>query len=312
MILGLDGGGTKTAAVLADRQGHVLAECSGPASNFQIIGVDAAAQVLFSLSTECCRQAGHPLSRIEAIVAGLTGAGREADQDRMKSAFIAHAQTFGATFPRVRIESDARIALEGAFEGGPGIILIAGTGSIAFGKTTDGNILRTGGWGRLIGDEGGGYAMGRDGLNVVSKELDGRLKKTLLAKLVESEFGFSGQEKIIEEVYRNNFDLASLAPLVIKAAEQHDHECERILNRSAYELSELVRALTFRMEAATRGPRQKIPLAFIGSLLQTESVFSKIVKHKIEFSLPQISVRKPVAAPVMGAVLMARELTGPS
>jgi N-acetylglucosamine kinase-like BadF-type ATPase len=126
--------------------------------------------------------------------------------------------------------------------------------------------------------------------------------------MAAEEFGLSNQERIIEQVYKNNFDMASLAPLVIRAAAEHDLECGRIINRAAFELSELVRGLTLRMERATRGPRQKIPLAFIGSLLTTETVFPNIVKHKIESSLPQITVRKPLTAPAYGAVLIALTL----
>ncbi len=308
-VVGIDGGGTKTAAILTDLSGKTLAEDTGGPSNFQMIGVDQAAQVLLSVIQGCCKKAGCTPSDITSVVAGLTGAGRESDQERMKKAFLDHGREFGAEFDHLIIESDARIALEGAFKGSSGIILIAGTGSIAFGKAQDGTILRVGGWGRMIGDEGSGYAIGRDGLNIVSKELDGRGKKTLLSQLVADQFGLSSQERIIGSVYRNNFDIASLAPAVIEAAAKHDMECERILNRAAFELSEHVRALTFKIERAARGTRTKIPLSFIGGLLTAESVFSRVVKHKIEYSLPQVMVVRPQSSPAFGAVLMALEKT---
>ena len=307
-VIGIDGGGTKTAALLADEKGKTLAEDAGGPSNFQFIGVDQAARVLFSVISQCCQKAGCPISQVKCVVAGLTGAGRPSDQERMQKAFEAHARQSGAEFGTLKIESDARIALEGAFEGASGIILIAGTGSIAFGKTTEGDVFRVGGWGRIVGDEGSGFMIGREGLNAVTKELDGRGKKTQLTVIVAEKFGLSSQERIIAEVYRNNFDLASLAPLVIEAASKHDQECERILNRAAFELSEHVRALTLRMERATRGARQKIPLSFVGSLLTEDSVFPKIVKHKIEFTTPQIVVRKPQSTPAYGAALMALKL----
>jgi len=308
LVIGIDGGGTKTSAILADSSGVILAEEAGGPSNFQIIGTEKTADTLFTLITDLCQNAGRPIGEVHAVAAGLTGAGRESDQERMHTAFQELARNFGVQFGRIRIDSDARVALEGAFEGSSGIILIAGTGSIAFGKTPEGEILRVGGWGRFIGDEGSGYVIGRDGLTAVSKELDGRGRKTMLTAMVADRFGLSNQERIIEQVYKNNFDIASVAPLVIQAATGHDLECERILNRAAFELSELVRGLTLRMERATRGPRQKIPLSFIGSLLTGESVFSKIVKHKIEFSIPQIVVRKPQGSPAYGAVLMALQL----
>lgn len=309
-VVGIDGGGTKTTAMVADTSGNVLAEDTKGPSNFQIIGIDQATDVLFSCVEECCKEAGATLPEVAALVAGLTGAGRPSDQERVKSALAARFKGSKLPLPSLIIESDARIALEGAFKGAGGIILIAGTGSIALGKIPEGKTLRVGGWGRILGDEGSGYAIGLQGLNCVTRELDGRGRKTFLTGLLADQFGLRDQEAIIREVYRNNFDIASLAPLIIKAAEQHDQESERILNRAAFELTEHVRALTFALEQATRGPRQKIPLSFVGSLLTQESIFMRIVKHKIEFSIPQITVVKPQAPPVYGAVLMACTLKG--
>jgi N-acetylglucosamine kinase-like BadF-type ATPase len=305
-VIGIDGGGTKTAATLADMQGNVLAEEVGTASNFQIIGVEQAAAALFAVADACCQKAGLSLGQVKTLVAGLTGAGRAADQQRMQKGFESYAQSRGVTFERVVIESDARIALEGAFKGGAGIILICGTGSIAFGKSHSGAVFRVGGWGRILGDEGSGYAIGRDGLNAVTRQLDGRGKKTLLTELVARTFNLRTQEDIITAVYREQFDVASVAPLVIEAAAQHDVECERILNKATFELTEHVRSLVLMLEAASpERTRQKIPLAFIGSVISTESVFTKILEHKITFSLPQISLVKPMAPPSYGAVLLA-------
>ncbi|MBF8247713.1 MAG: putative N-acetylglucosamine kinase [Bacteroidetes bacterium] len=183
-VVGIDGGGTKTAAVIADLRSTFAAEAKGPASNFQVIGVEKASEVLFAIVQECRRTVGCELEDIAFVLAGLTGAGRASDQKRMGEAFRSFSMKQGADFKNIRIESDARVALEGAFKGKPGIILIAGTGSIAFGKDLKGNICRVGGWGRTIGDEGGGYAIGRDGLNAVTRDLDGRGERTKLTKRV--------------------------------------------------------------------------------------------------------------------------------
>ncbi len=308
-VIGMDGGGTKTAAMLASRSGSVVAEATGGASNFQVIGVEEAARVLHEVITACCGKAGCSLSQVGAVVAGLGGAGREADQQRMREAVRQRLAKKGQTVPAILIESDARIALEGAFKGAAGIILISGTGSIAFGKGYDGTVHRVGGWGRILGDEGSGYFLGREGLNVVTRSLDGRIRKTILAKLVAEKFGLADQERIIAAVYRENFDIASVAPLVIQAAAEHDPDCERILNRATFELTEHVRALTLKIEASARGhARQKLPLAFIGSVITADSIFKKILYHKITFSLPQISIVTPASPPAFGAVLMAQRL----
>ncbi len=303
-VIGIDGGGTKTAAMLADLKGNVLVEQTGGPSNFQIIGVEKAAEVLFDLIERCCAEIGCSVDEVRSIAAGLTGAGREADQERMRIGLIEYARGARQILREVIVESDARVALEGAFRGNVGIILISGTGSIAFGKDQAGNVHRAGGWGRILGDEGSGYSIGRDALNAVTKDLDGRGKPTLLTKLVAKQFGLSDQEKIISAIYRDNLDVASLAPLVIEAATSHDVEASRILNKATFELAEHVRALLNKIEKVSR-VRQKIPLAFIGSVISSDNVFSNILRNKIVFSLPQISIVKPQALPAYGAVLLA-------
>ena len=300
----MDGGGTKTAAILADLKGTVLAEENGGASNFQIIGVEKAAGVLFELAEACCSQVGCSMDDVQSIAAGLTGAGRAGDQQRMRDGLVEHAKKKKVKLKDIVIESDARIALEGAFKGKAGIILIAGTGSIAFGKDPEGNVHRVGGWGRILGDEGSGYAIAREALNAVTKHLDGRGKKTLITDLIARKFDLSTHEELINAVYRDGFDIAAVTPLVIQAAEKDDVEAARILNRATFELSEHVRALLLKIEKST-GARQKVPLALIGSVITSESVLSTVLKHKITFSMPQISIIAPESPPAYGAVLLA-------
>lgn len=305
-VIGIDGGGTKTAAQLSDLRGKVVAESQAGPSNFQVIGVDAAATTIVELIVSCCSKAQCEPSQVAAICVGLTGAGRPGDQRRMAEGVRRSAVARRIVFGNLFVESDARIALEGAFKGSAGIILISGTGSIAFGKDRNGNVHRVGGWGRILGDEGSGYTIGRHGLNAVTKHLDGRGGKTLLTDLVAQRLGLSTQEQIVAAVYGENFDVASVAPLVIEAATSRDLICERILNKATFELAEHVRALTLKIEAASGGhARQKIPLSFIGSVLSGENVLTKIATHKITYSLPQISIVKPQAQPVYGAVLLA-------
>jgi len=306
LFVGIDGGGTKTTLVLADHQGNPLARVSGGPSNFLIIGTDKASEVVFSLIEHCCTTTHRSMNEIVSVVAGLSGAGRDTDRFRMRDALVARARRSGVTFDHVAVESDARVALEGAFRGKPGIILIAGTGSIALGKAPDNSIHRVGGWGRVIGDEGSGYAIGQESLNVVSRHHDGRISAPLLAKLIGERFGLDSQERIINAVYREQFDLASLVPVVLEAAEKGDDESRRIVTHASVQLSEIARAIVLKIEGATRGARrQKLPLAMLGGLLTKETVLTKILTQKIVFSLPQITIVKPEAQPETGAALLA-------
>jgi N-acetylglucosamine kinase-like BadF-type ATPase len=304
LVIGMDGGATKTAALLSDLDGVVIAEETGGASNPQVVGPEKSADVIVNLVEKLCGKANCSTNQVLAVVAGLAGAGREGDKMRVKTATLAEAKRRKVTVGRMTIESDGRIALEGAFKGRPGIILIAGTGSFALAKDHKGGIHRAGGWGRVVGDEGSGFVIGRDGLNVVAKHIDGRGKTTMLTKLVDEKLGLSNQEKIINGVYRENFDVATVAPLVIEAAEAKDVECARILNKATFELSEHVRTLVNKIEESSRR-RSKISLAFIGSLISHDNIYQRILTQKITFSLPQVTVIAPEAPPGYGAVLLS-------
>jgi N-acetylglucosamine kinase-like BadF-type ATPase len=304
-VIGLDGGGTKTTAQLADLEGTVVAETQGGPSNFQIIGIEEAARTILDLVDTCCHTVGCNNSQIGSVVAGLSGAGRTVDQQRIAGGIQDAAQKRGMYFPDLKIESDARVALEGAFLGKQGIILICGTGSIVFAKDGKGTVNRAGGWGRLIGDEGSGYEIGREAFRSVARMLDGRGKKTRLAKMLGSSFGFATHDDIVRAVYREDFDLASVAPMVLRAAQSKDRVAIGILDSAASELLETLLAVLERMGKRGQGGRTTIPLVLVGGLLESENVYSKKVKALIRRQLRNISIQKPIARPVQGAVLMA-------
>lgn len=247
-VIGIDGGGTKTTAVLCALDGAILAEAQEGPSNFQIIGIEQAAHTILNLIETCARSIGCSISQIGAVVAGLAGAGRPADQQRMLDGLIDAAQTKNLDLNKLIIESDARIALEGAFGGKHGIIVIAGTGSIVFGKDGRGKTYRAGGWGRLIGDEGSGYSIGRAAFQAVAKLLDGYGEKTKLLKLFNEKFGLGTQEAIIHALYRDNFNVASVAPLVMEAASKGDKVAKKILTHACSDLINVIHVGTCENE----------------------------------------------------------------
>ncbi len=304
-VIGLDGGGTKTAIQLADSKGQVLAESIGGPTNFQISGVEGAAKTIIDLIETCCHTVGCNTSQIGSVVAGLTGAGRPSDQQRMAEGVRAYAQGRSVYLRDLAIESDARIALEGAFLGDPGIIVIAGTGSIVYAKDRQGAMHRAGGWGRLIRDEGSGYRIGQDGMRAIARMIGGVSGKTSLAAMVGQEFGLRTQEEIIRAVYKENFDLASVAPFVIRAAQKRDRIAAGILSSAASEVVEMVHAVVVPLRRSAGQPRRRIPLVFVGSLLDSENIYSAKVRALIRKELKSIVIQKPIASPVRGAVLMA-------
>lgn len=304
-VIGLDGGGTKTVAELFNLEGKVLADVRGGPSNFQVIGEDKAAEVILNLCEECCRTAGVVPEDIGAVVAGLTGAGRENDQQRMVEVLNRFAAQRNLEFHRFVVESDARIALEGAFSGHTGIIAIAGTGSIVLGKDENGAIYRAGGWGRIVGDEGSGYAIGREAFRAAARVLDGRLKKSLVFEYLKSEHNLGNQRAIVDALYKQGFDVASVVPLVLKAAEEKDQPAMDILHQAADDLLEVIEAVVKKMRAEGK---KKIPLAFVGSLLTNENYYSRVLKRTIHSKLHLVEVHNPEGSPVKGAGVMGRKM----
>jgi len=299
-VIGIDGGGTKTALIAASLSGDILLELEGGPSNFQVIGTKRAARAIISLVKKALAQIReHPVS-VVAFLCGLTGAGRKHDRERIGEAILAESKKQSVSLPSVWIESDAMIALEGAFKGGSGIIVIAGTGSIVYGKDEHGVLYRVGGWGRLIGDEGGGFAVGRDALRAMARMLDGRGESTEIAKLFANEMNLKNEQDIVSFLYEEKKDPAVLAPLVVKAAAEGDRIAQRILSLQAQELVEHVGALLRKMKI-----RRRIPLALIGSMVRDGQQYARLVRTKIAKTFPQVIVQDPAAPPAYGAVLLA-------
>jgi N-acetylglucosamine kinase-like BadF-type ATPase len=306
-VVGIEGGGTKTTAVLCAMDGIILSEAQGGPSNFHIVGIEKTATTLLDLIQTCCHSVGCSVSQIGAVVAGLAGAGRVPDQQRIMDRLLEIARMKSFTLEKVLIESDARIALEGAFSGKPGIIVIAGTGSIVFGKDERNRVYRAGGWGRLLGDEGSGYAIGREAFHAVAKMLDGHGEKTKLVKLFDEKFGLGSQDTIIDAIYRENYDLASVIPAVMEAASKGDPVAKKIFIRACSDLVEVIETVLIKMNKGKRSVPKR-SLAFVGSLLTHDNFYSRKIRSALKREIPLVSIRNAESFPVVGAALMARRL----
>lgn len=298
-VLGIDGGGTKTDAILVSPDGSLVTEEHAGPTNLQIVGTNQAATTIIKLIQDCCKKAGNSTSYIQSIVLGLAGAGRSIDKSTLLEELASIASQYNLHLPNIIIETDARIALEAAFASSFGIVLIAGTGSIALGKGEDGKLYRAGGWGRILGDDGSGYAVALKALNAAIRSFEGRGDKTVLNNLALEHFKVTLLDDLVTKIYRENVDVASFVPKVFQAEQEFDHVAHNILFSQANELAELVRVLIGQMK-----PKRKIPVALMGGLLEYENVYSKMVKERIICSFPQIVVQKPKFPAAFGAAIM--------
>ncbi len=267
-----------------------------------MFGLDKVSETLFNLLEDCIKNLNCEFDDLISVVLGTAGAGRKDDVERFENHFLSYAKSQKALIKNFKVVSDARIALEGAFSGRPGSILISGTGSIMFGKDSKGEIHRVGGFGRFIGDEGSGYSIGKKGLAAVSKFYDGRGILTMLSKLAANHFKINDSEKLINAVYKNNFDIAQVAEQVIYAAKKDDEVCKKIVDEETDEL-------IFHITAMKEKLKQEImEIAFIGSIITNDNYFSQMLNKKIKERFKDVIVKEAEHQPVMGAVFLAKEI----
>ncbi len=305
LYLGFDGGATKTTGIAMDGDRNILGEVTGGPSNFQIIGTEQASENIFAVTETLLVKAGSGFPVIRSIYLAIAGAGRIADADRMRDAFKELITKRGHPLPVISIGSDAIAALEGAFSGRPGIILISGTGSILFAKDSSDRIHRVGGWGRFIGDEGSGYAIGHDCLSAIARQLDGRGKQTTMWHLLKEKRGIGTSQELISGVYQHELDIASFAPIVIEAAGLGDEIANEILSKSADALCEHVEAVLPQLDTT-------VPLVLSGSLLDPKNLFSQKVRLNLQTRFPHLKIQEPDHPPAVGAALLAFRKPGPS
>jgi N-acetylglucosamine kinase-like BadF-type ATPase len=301
-IIGIDGGGTKTHCLLASLDGKIIHECYSGPSNFLVQGIEPVSATLLNLINSCINKLKISMKEIEVVLLGTTGAGRRSDAERLEQGFVEYLKKQDLKINRFRVESDARIALEGAFTGKPGSILIAGTGSIMFGKDAQGSIHRVGGFGRYLGDEGSGYMLGKKGLVAVSKEFDGRGNPNMISQLLKEKFNISSSEILITEIYKNNFDIAKVAPLVIQAAEKNDELALKIIEDETDELLLHISTMHKKLN------EKILYAAFVGGIITNKNIYSDTLRKKIDEKLLNVVVKDAENSPAMGAVLMAKQI----
>src|ERR671916_3179556 len=179
IVIGIDGGGTKTRAVVADERGRWIADVVGPGSAVRPGQVERSAQVITDVVRDALASCEMTHVRPKVLCVGVAGVGRDPEREALWQALLARDLA-----DEVVIHAGFAVALDDAFGDGPGILLIAGTGSVAFGRGPSGTFGRAGGWGPIFGDEGSGQWLGRRALSAVAAAADGREPPTALTGAV--------------------------------------------------------------------------------------------------------------------------------
>lgn len=291
-FLGIDGGGTKTRALLVDSTGHPIHSVESGPSNLNIYEDLTVRSSLQDVVKSCIQAAdGRPV----AACFGLAGAANPQTKARLTDIIqTLELDTF-------KIVSDAEIALEGAFRGGPGILLIAGTGSVCFGKSATGNIHRTGGWGWLADDAGSAGWIGQRALEIALQEQDGRREGTAFRDTVLPCLGIHCEEDIAARLYQPQIPrskIAELSSCVFDLVRKQNPTAIAIYDNALQALEALVRI------TADKLPNRAEALVFSGGLFAHHPDFHQALETK----LSDFKIQTALDTQLEGAIRIARKI----
>jgi len=303
-VLGIDGGGTKTVALAADLRGNVLGRGTSGASNYQTVGLDRAVAALKEASERAAADAGVTTHRFEVACLGLAGVGRETDR-----ALLLPTIKKLELADRIILEHDAAIALAGATACQPGVVVLAGTGAMAFGMNQSGEKRRAGGWGNMLGDEGSAYYIGRRALAAACRAYDGRGPETALVSKLMEDLSLDHFTDIVKKIYNKEASpqkIASLAPLVSQLAKAGDDVATGILRDAAEELA-------LAANAVIRGlgmEDEEFHVAASGSVFKAGEPLVIPFSESVKSIAPRAEITSPRFEPAIGAVFLALQEAG--
>jgi N-acetylglucosamine kinase-like BadF-type ATPase len=284
-VIGVDGGGSRTRAVALDAAGVELARAEGGSA---VAGSpDKAAGAVAEVCRQVAGLAGRSLPA-QVVWAGLSGAGRESARSAAERAL----EETGVAV-RAWVGTDVHAAFHDVFPEGPGILLIAGTGSIAWARSEDGREDRVGGWGPRIGDEGSGYAIGVEVLRRVARHADGRAQATALSGLVRNHLELGRVEDLAGWAARaSRAQIAELAPLAAAAAAGGDEAAGQIMKDAIEALRAHIVAILERMGPWSRAPE----LALAGGLIRPGGALRDALEGALSSNRLRTMTRDPDAA----------------
>lgn len=299
LYLGIDGGGTKTQAVLIDEEKTILGEGFTGAGNPLRVGVEPAVKNIFAAIEKAADAANRSKGDIVSAQIGLAGVRREDLRYLIRNRFREILR-----IRKVEVTTDAEIALYAATEGKEGLVIIAGTGSVCMGRNAKGEIASAGGWGPLAGDEGGGAGIARRALQLIAKSSDGRGKPTKLSDYAVEYFRAGRLEDLSVAIYAPQVDnarIAGFAKFVTQAATEGDEVAIEVLTEAGRELGIAASAVVQKLKMQKR----KFPIGKVGGVFQSGELITKPLLEKVQTVAPKAFMSETNKSPAFAAALMA-------
>lgn len=303
LVVGVDGGGTKTRVLLADGAGKTLARVEGEGSALRPGHEIAAAEVIAALVDAALAKADRVGVRPAICVVGVAGGGQERAAQALWTALNERRVA-----DDVLIQADATSALDDAFGESAGVLIISGTGSAAFARGPNGQIERCGGWGPVVGDEGSGGWLGRRALGVIAAAQDGREPETALLGAVLTATECESPEDLIQwAAAATPAKFATLVPVIVQVASTGDLRANALISLCVEELVLHVRTLARRCFGDERAA---IPVALAGGLMGRGALIRKRLEQRLKSAVPGATVRSEEVDAARGAVRKARRMLG--
>ena len=298
-VAGIDGGASKTVALIADGNGRILGKGRAGPSNYHNIGIRAATLAIKNALKKARSNAGATEIPDISVVAL---AGIDSKQDMITAShFVKNAGIAKTSL----VIHDSVAAIYATMKGRPGIVVNSGTGSFAAGINRKGTYARAGGWGYIAGDEGSAYDIGLKAIKMTFRSFDGRDEHTELTGILKKRFRIKEVDDLVSKIYGNGLtveQIAAVAPEVIRSARK-DMISRRILDEAGMQLGELVCAVAIRLNMTELG----FPVAAIGGNFKSGGYLVRALKSKVRKCCPKARVIQVHVEPAQGSLSIALE-----
>jgi glucosamine kinase len=295
MFLGIDGGGSQTSCAIGD-ENTLLGSGSGAGSNVLRVGEAQARKSIATAIREACSAAKVAPKQITRTCIGVAGGARPETTEIIQR-ILSHLVS-----GEIEVVGDMVVAMEAASGSGPGVVVIAGTGSIAYGRSAIGQTARAGGWGFAISDEGSGHWIGRAAVSAAMRGFDEGQSNGLLESMMKA-WGATTREQMI--VVSNSSpppDFAGLFPAVLAAVDAGDPKAHDILAQAGVELATLAKIVILRLFAEAAS----VPVAMSGGVFRNSALIRQVFYNRLRMECPAAVISASVVDPVKGALDMAR------
>ncbi|MEN6294965.1 MAG: BadF/BadG/BcrA/BcrD ATPase family protein [Chloroherpetonaceae bacterium] len=311
IIIGIDGGGTNTRGVIFQNNKKIIEKKVPSTARVGSVGLGESCERTLRMILELCNEAKIEMSEVDVVVVGLAGIWLDEEKRRAEGLLRTLARTQNAQINDLVVLSDAEIALEGALNGDEGILLIAGTGSIALARVGKTQIFRCGGWGIELDDEGSGAWIGREGLTALVRALDGRGKSTKLVDRLKNDnligpyIDINNPRIIVKAFSERKIQYAMISEPVMDCAIEGDEVCLEIIQKSKMHLLELPSTLAKKFKS------KKIKLTLLGGIFENNTFLGNKIKEELK-KISQFELVEHKGTALDGAILIGKKMLNQS